>query len=267
MGRIIISDIKTGLRSKRFLIAMGIFIASAAINIAEQLTLFETKLKGGLDLFTFGNVFFITIIRYLAPFIPAFVLGPLIIDGLLSKDYLARKTGLKRYIAARALSSAIIGGGIFAVSYLIILLGCFIIEPSLSAEYYEPSGIFMDIYYTNAALYVFLFIAYTALFGTVYGLFSTGVGLLTKSSWMAMAMPGLVYFGARFLWPYFDNPLLSWMKFLPGNAFNFESPVPLWRQASELGAVLLVSVILVVIGYFKLKRADVKPDCEAGKES
>ena len=173
---------------------------------------------------------------------------------------------LKKTIIARSLSSAIIGGGIFIMAHLVILVVCFVIDPSISATYYETWGIYSHIYYTSAPLFVFLFFVYTALFGALFGLFSTGAALISKSYWMAMALPGIYYYCGRFLWMFFDNPLLSWAKFLPGLSFDFESTVPLWRRGTELGAVLLVALMLIVIGYFRLKRELGKPKIEIETE-
>ena len=258
MTHMIIGDLKAVLRSKRLWIAVGLFVFSAAVNIIEQYTLAGFNLKGGLDFFAFGNMNYVTVLRYMAPFIPAFVLSPLYTDDFNAVRDSSRTTSLRKMIAARSLSSAIIGGGIFIFSYLIILIVCFVIDPSLNAIYFEPWGLFADIYYSNAPLFVLMFFLYTALFGALYGLFSTAVWLLSKNYWMAMALPGIYYYCGRFLWPFFDNPLLSWAKFLPGYAFDFESLVTLWRRATEQGAVLLIAVILIVISYFRLKKEPCK---------
>ncbi len=266
MKQIISSDMKTVLRSKRLWIALGLFIFSTAVNIIEQFTQFGLHLKGGLDFFAFGNMYFVSVLRYMAPFIPAFVLSPLYTDNIKTASVSFNATNLKKVIPARSLSSAIIGGGIFIVSHLIILAVCFVIDPSLSAGYFEPWGLFANINSTNAPLFVLMFFGYTALFGALYGLLSTGVWLFTKNYWMAMALPGIYYYCGRFLWMFFDNPFLSWAKFLPGYAYDFESSVTLWRRGTEFGAVLLIAVILIVISYFRLKKELRQPKTESVPE-
>lgn len=258
MRHMIGSDCKAVLHTKRLWIAVGLFIFSAAINIIEQFVMAGINLEGGLDFFAFGNMYFVSLVRNMAPFIPAFILSPLYTDDFQAVRDSSRTTSLKKIISARSLSSAIIGGGIFIFSYLIILIVCFVIDPSLNAIYFEPWGLFADIYYSNAPLFVLMFFGYTALYGALYGMFSTAVWLLSKNYWMAMALPGIYYYCGRFLWPFFDNPLLSWAKFLPGYAFDFESLVTLWRRATEQGAVLLIAVILIVISYFRLKKEPCK---------
>lgn len=258
MRHMIGSDCKAVLHTKRLWIAVGLFIFSAAINIIEQFVMAGINLEGGLDFFAFGNMYFVSLVRNMAPFIPAFILSPLYTDDFQAVRDSSRTTSLKKIISARSLSSAIIGGGIFIFSYLIILIVCFVIDPSLNAIYFEPWGLFADIYYSNAPLFVLMFFGYTALYGALYGMFSTAVWLLSKNYWMAMALPGIYYYCGRFLWPFFDNPLLSRAKFLPGYAFDFESLVTLWRRATEQGAVLLIAVILIVISYFRLKKEPCK---------
>ena len=260
MRHIISSDMKAVLRSKRLWITVAFFVFSAIVNIIEQFTLAGYKLRGGLDFFAFGNMNYVTVLRYMAPFIPAFVLSPLYTDDIKTVRGSFKATNLKKVTVARSLSAAIIGGGIFIVSHLIILIICFVIDPSFSAGYYEPGGLFANTYSTNAPLFVLMFFGYTALFGMLYGLFSTGVWLLTKNYWMAMALPGIYYYCGRYLWMFFDNPLLSWAKFLPGSAYDFESLVPLWRRGTELGAVLLIALVLIFIGYFKLKKEPSIPE-------
>lgn len=196
-------------------------------------------------------------IYFLAPFIPAFIFAPLFMGDIKSGAYKAVsiKTGLKKYLAARSVSSLIVGSGIFIVSMLIILAGCYFCDPAVRDIEYAPMGLFQGVYYSSPFLYIVLYILYTALCGALFCFFSVGIGIASNSSSMALALPGIVSSCSYLIWVLLDNPVLSWMQILlPYLVFAFDIGTPLPNRIAKLCFILLTSLILVAAGYCKLKK-------------
>lgn len=257
MRDIVINDIKMIIRSRRFWIASAIIISLAFINAISQLLFQEIGNVGALGLFIFGNIYLFPLFNYVAPFIPALVFSPLFVGDIKTGAYrkAVEKIGLKKYLTARSVTALISGAGIFIVSHLIMLIVCFAVNPSLKASSVALFGMLSEVFYTSAPLYILIFVGYTALFGALFSFLSIGVGLVTKSYAWALVLPGILDFCATYLWPYFNNPFFSWViKMLPSFLYNFDYPTDMWQRIFQMGGLLLLCVILVVIGYFKLKK-------------
>lgn len=269
MREIICNDIKTVIRTKRFWITAAFIIFLAIINVLAQLTSQRIENVGALGLFIYGNIYIFPAICLAAPFIPVLVFSPLFVEDIKTGAYrkTAGKTGLKKYLAARSISSLLAGGGVFIVAHLIMLIVCFAIDPSVKVSNVEVFGLFKEVFYTSVPLYILLFIVYSALYGSLFSFLSMGVGLITKSYALALVLPGIWDLSATYLWNYFNIPFLSWIcKAFPSILYNFDYPVDIWWRVPQMGGLLLLSVTLVVIGYFRLKKheiADIAAEAES----
>lgn len=258
MGTIIKDDMKNIFGSIRFWSAAAIIVICTVINLLSAVN--YSKPVGAAGLFIYGNIIGNPMMYFLAPFIPAFIFGPLALGDInkgINKD-MQEMTSLKKHLAARSISSFVAGAGIFIISFIIILGGCFIVDPAIRPIDFEPSGLFSEVYYDSSLLYILSFILYTAVFGGIFSFLSFGVGLATKSLSMAMTLPGIIYHGSIMLWYLADNPVLSWIhRLLPSYTYVImvsETPDPWVDKAVKLAAVLVASSVLAIVGYSRIKK-------------
>jgi len=177
-------------------------------------------------------------------------------------------TSLKKYIAARSVSSFVAGSGVFIVSLLIILAACLIIDPTSRIIDYPVFGPFKELRYVNTPLYITLFILHTALFGGIYALLSTGIGLITKNAAMALVLPAVIYYGSGSIYIMLNNTIFSWLTYiLPNMTYDYgAADYQLSKKLLELGSIFLLSVILIISGYFKLKKQTESSGAEVNEE-
>lgn len=260
MKRIIIDDLGKIIRSWRFWAIVGIMLVGTAITlITTPFFTYVARPFGGINLFVFGNITGNALASSLAPFIPAIIVGPLVVAGreMRASKSAQGNTSLKKYIAARSVSSFAAGSGVFIVSFIIILAACLIIDPTNKTVIdYIPYGPFKELRYANTPLYITLYILHTALFGGIYALLSMGIGLKAKSAAMALVLPAVIYFGSGSLYIMLKSTILLWLtNILPNATYDFGGmDTPLWKKLLELGSIFLLSIILIVSGYFKLKK-------------
>ncbi len=258
MKKLIGSDMKKVLRSLNFWIAVGAVIVCSVLNLIQALQLDGSKCFGGLGLFIYSQ-YSNHLINTLVPFIPAFVFMPLMAEDTRTAGFMiAREISTKKYLAARSLTSAIAGGSVFIVAFLMLLIGFFLFDPTVQAINYEPTGLFSDVYFSSPLLYAGLFIVYSALFGAVYGFFGFAIGLSSRSVSMAVVLPGLVYHYASLIWYYFEGTPLSFISLLlPNLTYVFagiQSPTLYFDKAIQLGVIVLIGVTLLITGYWKLQK-------------
>lgn len=250
MKQIIFSDIKSIMRSKRFWIVAGIFIISAIINLVEMVLGGWEESAGMFGLFIYGNIY-TGLVGFLSPFIPAFLLVPLFFGDMKMSAFKAQSLSLKKYIATRSISACIVSGSVFIVSYLIVFLGCVIVDPSIQMIEFQAFGLFEKAYYTSVPLYMLLFILYSAFFGALYGLLSMGIGMATKSTTMAMIIPGIIYSLASVVTAFFSNTVYTYAYIM---RYEILIGMPLFNRIFGSSVILLIAVVMTIIGYFRLKK-------------
>ena len=260
MKAIILSDLKAVILSKRFWIAVGLIVISSAFTSITTF-LFEYDVPSGfLEIFIFATIGGVPMMNFLAPFIPAIVFGPLIVDNMQTDagKKLWQKTGIKKSLAAHSVSSAITGAGIFMVAHVIVMACCFVYDPTISEIEHIASGIFAEVFSASVPMYIVLFILYVSFFGAVYAFFSMGIGLATKSYSMAMVLPGIIYHASSAMWVFLDSPILSWVNILlPGTSYGFESDypaAPILDKVAGFGCIILAAAVLVIAAYKRMKR-------------
>ena len=258
MKAIILRDLKSVIRSKRLWIAVGLIVLSSAINLTTIFLFEQDKPAGFLGVFIFADIRGNPMMNFLAPFIPAFVFGPLAAKELHKELALEQKTQIKRSLAAHSVSSVISGAAISIIAYIIVLIGCFIFDPTIQDIDYTAAGLFADVFSTCVPLYIVLFILYSALFGAVYSFFSLGIGLITRSLSMAMVLPGLIYQASHLIYGFVNNHVLSWIDLLlPSFTYQFnvvKTASPILGKVAGIGCIVIASIIMVAATYKKLKR-------------
>lgn len=254
MKQIIYRDIKKMVCSLRFWAMIGIVVVTTIIS---RFPFSINTSLGVFDLFIQKNIVDNSIMRFLAPFIPALAFGPIILDDLQNKTF--KKVSLKKYVMGKAVFSVIAGGGVFLLSFLIILGICFICSPLDVMSNYTPMGLFKSVYYYSVPLYILLFILHSMLFGMEYTLFGMGIELTSHDSSMALVLPGIVYNCARLLGTFFYNTALPWLRYLfPFLTYEFGSlDISLWRSSLDMGIMLIASAGLIAWGSYKLKKSNV----------
>lgn len=256
MKTIIFNDLNKILKSRRFWLTIVIIIASSILNIFKTPGFDHSQKINGSNLFIFGNIQSSPIMTFIAPFLPALALNPLINDDLSNSSHLhiLKRKNLQKYLSGRAVSLMIAGGGIFIIAFVIILLGCLVFGSSDNIPIYRPLGLFKEVYYSSELLYIILFILHAALFGAIYAFFGMGIALITRSESMALVFPGIFYHCVRFVAMIFDKTIISWIGILfPTLTYEFGSlDAPLWGNVLDMGIMLVLSVILITIGYKKL---------------
>ena len=253
MTQVFIDDIKTVFRSKRFWIASGIIVVSTIVILISSAISYQEEMGGAFGLFIMGNVRGNAIMSYLAPYIPALVMSSLIIDKSKTENHKAIRISLKKFITARCVSSFMIGASVFIVSFLVIMIGCFIVDPTIRTLDYKPFGLFAEAYYASVPMYILLFILYTAIFGALYALFSMGISLHTKNNSMKMVLPGIIYHCVVFIMPFFFNTPYYYSPVLRYEFGSLE--MPFHNRVFGIFSILLASLILIVIGYIRIKKA------------
>lgn len=257
MKEIIFRDIKSMKSSFRFWAAVGIIVVSTIINILSNMW-GQGKISVG-DLFIIGNISSNPIMCFFAAFIPAIAFGPVVIDDIKSGAYdtTTHKIGLKKYIGGRIVSSVIAGCSVFLIAFLIILAGCFLFGSQSTYSSYSPLGLFKDVYYFSVNMYILLFILHSMLFGAVYALLGMGIAITTRSDSMSLVLPGIIYNCSNLVGMIFENtPINIVDKIIPVLTYEFGSlDTPLWRNMLDLGEILVISIILILIGYRRLERS------------
>jgi len=266
MKSAIIKDVKTVMQTRRLWIAVGLIIVCSVINTISMFAFEYDVPKGFLGIFIYADVRGNSMMNFLAPFIPAFVIGPLAVNNMKFDMERREKTEAKIKMIACSISSVITGIGIFIVANVIFLAGCYFFDPTIQETKYIAAGLFSEVYKTNMPMYVVLFILYSSLFGAVYSLFSMSIGIMTRSQSMAMVLPGLIYQASYMMWVFVDNPILSWLNvFLPSFTYEFtavKGDSPMLTKAAGLGCVVLASIVMLIIAYRRLKRIPHKLFCE-----
>jgi len=260
MKAIILSDLKAVILSKRFWIAVGLIVVSSFFSTITIFLFDQDVPSNFLETFIFGNIMGVPMMNFLAPFIPAIVFGPLIVDNMQTDagKKLWQKTGIKKSLAAHSVSSAITGAGIFMVAHVIVLVGCYIYDPTISEVDYFAEGIFAEVFSASVPMYIVLFILHVSFFGAVYAFFSMGIGLATKSYSMAMVLPGIIYHASSAMWVFLDSPILSWVNILLfSTTYNFEDAypaAPILGKVAGFGCIILAAAVLVIAAYKRMKR-------------
>ena len=252
MKQIIFFDIRKAYRSVRFWIAAGAIILSAIINLS-QVQWYDPSVKFGVfGLFIYGNIDYNPLMSYIAPFIPALASSRI---NVLPTENISERNDFKNHVLGHSISSMIVGGSVFLFSFLIIFLGCFVIDPS-PVTTFEPFGLFKEVFYISMPVYILLFVVHSTIFGAIYALFGTGITLITKSNAMGLVMPGVIYHSIYYIGTFFSQTFLSWITILfPVIPFNFGGlDVPLWKNSLDLGLSLIASITISVIGYSKIKK-------------
>jgi len=259
--KLTICDLKRVVLSWQLYFAIGLVFLTSFItlkNNTEQFNLFYFENLGTINLFLYSNVISNGIMSILAPFIAIVVFSTATLDDM-KTGYIKNCTLLgqpKKYLKARVISTALTGGGVFAISYSLLFAIYLIIDPSASVRTSFRFGLFLDVYDRSLLLYCAVFILHSFIFGMVYSLFGMGISMVIKNKYIALGLPFVLYYAAPYLmWavPEKISKLLSY--FIPFLTFEISTiDVPLYKNATQLLFILCISVIMISVGYRRWRK-------------
>lgn len=260
---LVINNLKKIITSFRFWVSVGVIVLSTIIILTTYGP--SSASAGGVNLFILGNIQSNPIMTFVAPFIPAYIIIPIIFNGLCNNG-LYHDSGKK--LSKHVISCTIAGGLVFLLAFLIILVGCFIYNPSDGTIDYYPLGLFKETYYYSNTLYVALFILHSAIFGAIFTLFSVGIALTSKNKSMALVLPGIIYNCSHLVAGLIGKTIISSISaIVPYLTYEFGSlDLPLWKNLSDFCIYFFLSIALTFYGYLKLKKtSNISTECEGAQ--
>lgn len=250
------------LTSVPFYLSIVIIIGSSCFTLSRNITLYGLNNYndiGFLNLFIYSTIKGNTILPIFAPVIASLSYGISFFDEL--KTGFARNIAIlispKKYFISRIVFSGFAGGFSMFVGLIIVFLGCLIIEPCDSTMMSFMIGAFSNIYYLSMSKYVFDFIIFSCAFSVVYSLLSVGIIANTKNKYIGFGIPLFVYYAPYYLIGLFPDKyqnLLIWV--VPFLTFDISSTdLPATLHFTQLLTILIISVLLIYIGYRRWKTA------------
>ena len=160
---LVINNLKKIITSFRFWVSVGVIVLSTIIILTTYGP--SSASAGGVNLFILGNIQSNPIMTFVAPFIPAYIIIPIIFNGLCNNG-LYHDSGKK--LSKHVISCTIAGGLVFLLAFLIILVGCFIYNPSDGTIDYYPLGLFKDVLLFKYIICCLIHIAFCYIWGNIY---------------------------------------------------------------------------------------------------
>lgn len=242
MRRYLVSEIRRGILSRDFWLAVAIFLIAGFVNYYSNISSAGLSHVGGLTTFIHSTIMGYSIFSYIAPFIAGFPMGG---------DYITRFTGgyinqellrieKKTYVKTKIISIAIVGAMVFVISCIIFLVICLIMDSSISIRLLPMRYVsaYKHIYVRSLLLYCIMIILNSALFGASYSLLTLGVSSWCPNRILTLAIVSVFYIGTGFL----NGFNLFGIPILPCAAF-----VMLVSGGAAIKDHILVSVIGIVL--------------------
>lgn len=162
------------------------------------------------------------------------------------------RTTWRHYLSAKFLANLLAGGVAVALPILLLFAytigayprGILPIEQSRTVVGGIPDGPFASFYRPSPALYIFLLAGLAFIFGTVYATLGLAVSALTRSRYIVLATPFLLYHIANFV-----LAVLQLEEWTPPATFISDAAATAnsYSVFSELGGIFLVSTVIVVL--------------------
>lgn len=261
MRKLILDDYKRVLRGYKFWAAVLVVLTSIVINLLTSVSYDHTKSVGAINLFLYGNLRN-NLISLTVPFLATFIFSTSINDDMktgLYNEYVS-KLCLKKYIAGRAVSTAMIAGSAFIFAFLLILIGCYIYDPSYGGDIFNPVGMFSKVYSNSVGFYIMLFVLHSSLVVSIYALFGMGLATLTRNNFIVLALPGIIYHCAKYVSAILDKTIFAFttvaFPFLTYETASIGMPV--WRNMLQMGVILCAAIVLMIVGQRKLRNMDLE---------
>lgn len=248
-------EIINALKSREYWFGFSIIVVSCAITAFYNLSpngVFGDLRIGGCEFFIAASMYGNILLRISAPVIAVFVCMDR--NSLFKKDKeTIQELWKNKKMKFHLLINVIIGGSVFLFSYILIFIFGIILF-SVSTGTMQPEyGLFRQLYQETPAGYILLYILHSFICGALYALFGASIKIITiKPTCLVLFIP-LVFYScaARLGWLFpFLNGVISFVAPL----FTFDitvydiSPT---RRIAELSAVLIISIILIIISYYR----------------
>lgn len=212
---------------------------------------------GALNLFIYSNIVENGYMSILAPILPVFSTSSLIFDDIRNGFYrnLANIKNSLRYFLSGIVSSSLMGGSLYVVTYLIMMLFYIIVDPRPSPFIEFRSGVFWEIYMESMLKYVFVFLINSFIFGTAYSFLGCGLMLIMKNKYTAIGIVMLLYLIPIYFINLLPNRLaiaLQWI--IPTLTFEISTyNLPIIMHITQLLTIIAISTIIVWISYRKTR--------------
>lgn len=257
MKGLIINDFKRVLKGYRFWAVISVILISTVINLLTTFTYDHTKSIGAINLFLYGNARGNPIMALTAPFLASFIFSTAVNDDIktgLFSSYIS-KISVRKYFVGRAVSTALTAACAFLFAFILILLGCYMYDPSYAGDIFNPVGVFSEIYGYSVGLYVILFVLHSSMFASIYALLGMGMATITRNNFIPLAFPGIIYHCAIYITAILNKTALIFVTAaFPSLSYEtasmgMSSP----ENMLKLGTMLCVAIVLIIIGYRRMK--------------
>jgi hypothetical protein len=266
-----VEDIKNALKSKEYWFGFIFIILSCALTSFFNLPptgIFGSYKIGSAEFFISATMYRNILLQMSAPVIAIFVCMNRGSIFMCDSDAIG-SVWKTRKMNASLLANATIGGSVFLLSFLFLLLSAVIIFPSPTGSISADYGLFKELYPVSPIGYILAYILHSFVCGAVYALFGASLKvLIVKPVNLVLFIP-LVFYSCftRIGWLFpFLNEVISFAS--PLYTFDIATyDVPLLKRITELAVVLAISFILIVISYKKYAKAnkcipEIKPDID-----
>ena len=244
------STIKMVLRSMRFWMAILLCVLSAEINCWFNVIQGNVEI-GAINTFLFSILFGLNVLSFSFPLISAIIGGFIYYDSL-SGGYIKNEIlHNKRYfLISKMTASFICGFLVFAISFIIIGIISFIIDPSESGRVLPVDAIqsFYDVYASSLIKYAILSAILLSVIGGIYSVFAMGIYAITQNIYLSILFPPMFYIISTVLVGSFGGEVLN--TILPYSTWTFFY-LNNTQLSIEIAEALLLSIILATVGYKK----------------
>lgn len=253
MTKIVVQDIISTVKSKRFWLSVFLCVFVAALNLSENMNyrgnLFGT---GGIGLFLYSSLLGRNLFNYFAPIIAAMPFSSVPLDEMKNgmAKYIVAISNPIKYVVSRILSTFLLGFSVIVMGLLLNLGLSFLFASNGAATYdqLEPSVAFRNIFYNSKALYSYIFILNAGIFGGTYAVFSTGIFSCTKDFYLGYLYPTIIYNVSTMLFG-----KLCGLNILPFSTFVM-SQTTIEKLLTDHATIIVTGVVLLMSSFIKWRK-------------
>lgn len=245
----------SALKSKEYWFGFSVIMVSClltAIYNLSQYGIFGDLKIGGCEFFMAASMYSNVLLRISAPVIAIFVCMNR--NSVFVKDKEAiQELWKNKQMKGHLFINMITGGSVFLFSYLLLFLSGIILF-SVSTGSLQPGyGLFKQLYQNTPAGYVLVYILHSCICGALYALFGVSLKILIVKPTSSVIFIPLIFYSCfeRLGWMF---PFLKGLLAYVSPLFTFDITVydvPPLRRIAELLTVLIISVIFIIISYYR----------------
>lgn len=224
---IFIVELKRMILSSRFFLTILILIISGAMNVIMSYgPMFELlDSPGTLNLF-YASVIdgFSNLMWYIAPIIAIIPYSYSLCDDMNSGyvKSISIRIPCDKYTNVKIITTGLSGGLVFLISYIILFIIFWVVDPSPSVKAFHFVGELRGLYDHSRLLLCIYFIINSFIFGFVYSIFAMGVSTITRNCYLGYTVPVVLYYLAAFIaWVIPDYKITKLiLDLLPTNTYE-----------------------------------------------